>query len=214
VSSPVRPFGVAAFDLDGTLVDGHSMPRFAGALTGPIGASTAVACALVRSLPRPDVATVKRCYWHRLLHDRPAAEVRAVGERVARDLVDHLLRPDVVERLERHRAGGDELVLVTAALDVYARPFARELELDHVIATEVVVEGDRCTGELRDADLKDERKVEALRRWLGPRESAARVHAYGNSEDDEELLRYAEVTRRRSGQASERAEPATEPSTA
>ena len=91
---------------------------------------------------------------------------------------------------------------------------AEGVTASHVIAVEVVVEDGRCTGELRDADLGGERKAEALRRWLGPQEPSARVHAYGNSGDDEELLRYAAATRRRpTPQASERADPATEPST-
>jgi phosphoserine phosphatase len=49
---------------------------------------------------------------------------------------------------------------------------------------------------LVDADLHDERKVERLRAWLGDREPVATVFAYGNSEDDEEMLRYAAQTQR------------------
>jgi phosphatidylglycerophosphatase C len=88
-------------------------------------------------------------------------------------------------------------VLVSAALDVYVEPVAELLGATAAISTVVEVTGDRCTGRLIDADLHDERKVERLQAWLGPREPSVTVYAYGNSEDDDEMAAYAERTQRR-----------------
>jgi phosphoserine phosphatase len=94
------------------------------------------------------------------------------------------------------------VVLVTAALDVYATAVADHLGLDGVVSPTVEIVDGRCTGRIIDADLNGQTKVEALKAWLGDREPDAVVYAYGNSNEDDELLAYAASTHRRTAGAS------------
>jgi HAD superfamily hydrolase (TIGR01490 family) len=50
--------------------------------------------------------------------------------------------------VEHHRAQGDFVAIVTGATAYAARPLARELGIDHVVATELEVEGGLFTGRI------------------------------------------------------------------
>ncbi len=52
------------------------------------------------------------------------------------------------EAVERHRAEGDVVAIVTSATPYAARPLARELGIDHVLSTELRSEAGVLTGEL------------------------------------------------------------------
>lgn len=53
----------------------------------------------------------------------------------ASDTLIPLLRPEMVDRLHRHRAAGDHVVLLTGAPDFLAETLGRHLEVDAVCAT-------------------------------------------------------------------------------
>jgi HAD superfamily hydrolase (TIGR01490 family) len=48
--------------------------------------------------------------------------------------------------VERHRAAGDFIAIVTGATSYVAKPLARELGIEHVVCTELEVENGRFTG--------------------------------------------------------------------
>lgn len=59
------------------------------------------------------------------------------------------VRPGALAQIARHRQAGDCLVLITAAPEITAEPFARVLGFDHVICTPVVWSADdRPTGSI------------------------------------------------------------------
>jgi HAD superfamily hydrolase (TIGR01490 family) len=53
------------------------------------------------------------------------------------------------EVVRRHRDAGDLLAIVTGGTIYAARPLARELDIEHVVATELEVEDGRFTGKAR-----------------------------------------------------------------
>lgn len=186
---------VVAFDLDGTLVGPRTLLSFIAELGGP----PALACAALGGLRGaglpPARARFKEAAVGTILRGRRIEDVRRAGERLAGAITRDRLDQGMVARVELHRQRGARLVLITGALDVYAEPIAEHLAFDHVIATEVAVDGNgRCTGRLRHADLNGERKIALLRAWLGPDADRAKVVAYGNSRDDDALLAFARRT--------------------
>lgn len=186
---------VAAFDLNGTLISGHSIPRFVVSAAGPIRTGWAIVRSVRPTIRSGSRATFKSEILDNVLAGRSAAEVRAVGEAVAEKLVRDELRADIAARVDQHRFAGHQLVMVTAALDVYARPIAERLGFDAVLSAVVELSDGNCTGRILDADLRHEAKVRALKDWLGEVDSV--VYAYGNSEDDQELVEFAKATRQR-----------------
>jgi HAD superfamily hydrolase (TIGR01490 family) len=117
----------------------------------------------------------------------PAALTKAGRDFIARRIARGDLRPGAVAAIARHRARGDRLILITAAVDVVAEPLAGELGFDDVICTRIgwsdtgpYLLGRNCYG------------VEKLRLLdaLGPLEPP--VYAYSDHISDLDLLTRAD----------------------
>lgn len=65
--------------------------------------------------------------------------------------------------LERHRAAGDLLVMVTGSTSYASEPVARMLRMDHVVATELETEGDTFTGRVKPPINYGKAKIEKTR---------------------------------------------------
>jgi HAD superfamily hydrolase (TIGR01490 family) len=77
--------------------------------------------------------------------------------------------PHVCEKgrqaVKRHRDRGDFIAIVTSATAYAAKPLARELGIDHVVCTELVVDDKGCfTGQIRSPLCYGAGKIELARR--------------------------------------------------
>ena len=77
---------------------------------------------------------------------------------------------------------------MSASVDFYVPEFARQLEFDQVISTEVRWNDDRLDGTLTSANRRGEEKARCLRALLAVRPDAD-TFAYGNSDSDLPHLR-------------------------
>lgn len=193
---------VAAFDFDGTLSRRDVLMPFLGRACGAVEIGAAVArcvpttmrARLGRTAGSIETRDVTKAVLLRsLLRDRPASWLDAKGEEFSRDLPGRL-RPEMVERAAWHRAQGHELVLVSASLGAYLRPFARDHGFDHVIAVEMAAApgAGRLTGEMVGPNVRGPEKAKRLRAWLEGDEPD-HLWAYGNSSGDRELLAMADT---------------------
>lgn len=115
---------------------------------------------------------------------------------LARDFVParlnrHVYAP-VRERLERHLANGDVVVLLSGTLQPIARALADTLGVDYVCATACAESGGRCTAappQLHPYGPVKRQLAENLATRFGV--AAADVVAYGNSRHDIDLLEFA-----------------------
>lgn len=90
-----------------------------------------------------------------------------------------------------HRERGDLCALVTATSRLVAEPFARGFGIEHLVATEAVLDDDgRPSGEIDGAPCFREHKVTRVSAWLGPRRLAdfAQSFFYSDSISDLPLL--------------------------
>lgn len=192
---------IAAFDFDGTLSRRDTLVPFLARACG----SGALARALRTVGPlavkartgRLDVElhhrdASKGALLRALLAGREASWLAREGERYAAEL-GRRLRPEMVEQVRWHRDSGHELVLVSASLGAYLRPFARIHGFDHTIAVELE-EGasGHLTGEMVGPNVRGPEKAVRLRAWLDG-EAPELLWAYGNSSGDRELLAMADV---------------------
>ncbi len=182
-----------AFDLDGTLTRSETLAHFLYHALGTRQASLL----LLRSLPdllayglhRQSNAETKERVLARCLGGRSYASVQAEGQHFAAQGMTPLLLRGVWQRFLAHRERGDRLVLVTATLGVYARPWALSVGFAQVIATELARDGeDRVTGKLAGANCFGPEKARRLREELGIEQLD---YAYGNSRGDREMLQMA-----------------------
>jgi len=115
------------------------------------------------------------------------AEVDAWSDEFVARLDAGELCPGALAAIERHRARGDRLVLLSASVDLYVPRIGRRLGFDETICTEVAWHDGRLDGALTSANRRGGEKrhcIEALR----ARFPGAGFAAYGNSGSDLEHL--------------------------
>jgi len=181
---------IAAFDFDKTLSSRDNVVPFLARVAGR-GALLGALVTATPNLVRRRRNAVKAHLVRELLADRSEADVQAVADDFARELVADHLRPDVIARAEWHRTQGHERVVVSASFACYLQPVAEYLGFDAALATELAVAPDgRLTGALRGANVRGAEKARRLDEWIADR--PATVWAYGDSRGDRELFARAD----------------------
>lgn len=190
-----RKITVAAFDFDGTLTRRDSLLPFLLYAAGPVNfaikmtkASPALLAYAAR-LMRND--TAKEKLLRTFLHQRPLADIEAIGTRFARERVPAMLLGDAYARFLWHKGQGHVCVLVSASLVHYLEPWAKSVGFDHVIGSQLASDDNGLvSGRLDGGNCYGEQKASRLRAWLGAREAI--IHAYGDSRGDREMLAMAD----------------------
>ena len=106
----------------------------------------------------------------------------------------HLLRPDVVRLLEQALAEGAEVLVVSASIDNWVRPFfetkdrSREIT---ILGTQIEIVDGCLTGRFITPNCYGQEKVRRILA-LHPDRSAYYLTAYGDSRGDREMLAFAD----------------------
>ena len=117
------------------------------------------------------------------------------------DANDDILRPEGIKTLRQALAEGHEVVVVSASIDRWVRPFFKSnLAPSHprtpapsiiIIGTQIEVRDGLLTGRFATPNCYGEEKVRRLRQ-LFPELSDYHMIAYGDSRGDRELLQMAD----------------------
>ena len=111
--------------------------------------------------------------------------VRSAGLKYATDVLPGVVRPVALERLDWHRQRGDEIVVVSASLDVYLRPWCETQGVQCVC--NMLEESDGVlTGRFLDGDRGVGKAARVRQQFPGERYDIA--FAYGDTEEDREML--------------------------
>jgi HAD superfamily phosphoserine phosphatase-like hydrolase len=94
-----------------------------------------------------------------------------------------------LDRIEWHKQQGDEIVVVSASLDVYLEHWCRSIGVG-VICTELEDAAGTLTGRYIKGDCAGAEKVRRIRARYDLNRFS-RIYAYGDSEDDREMLEIA-----------------------
>ncbi|OLU31136.1 phosphoserine phosphatase [Pseudomonas sp. PA15(2017)] len=82
------------------------------------------------------------------------------------ECIEPIILPKALELLDRHRAAGDKLVIITATNRFVTAPIAARLGVDTLLATECEMVDGRYTGRTTDVPCFKEGKVTRLNRWM------------------------------------------------
>ncbi|TRL36482.1 HAD-IB family hydrolase [Methylosinus sporium] len=186
----------AFFDVDETLISIKSMFDFFPFWCKWIGAApeaysrfeTEIASAIARHATREEL---NRLYYRSFRGAQlPVLEAAGAAWFLQRFGRSPPYRKHVVARLEKHRQEGVVPVLVSGSMRPLLRPIARELQAEHCLCTQLVVdESGRLTGEIGSPQTIGEGKAEAIRAFL--REQGGRPAdclAYGDDISDLAML--------------------------
>jgi phosphatidylglycerophosphatase C len=147
--------------------------------------------ALAFMLGRRDNARFKEDILTRFFAGQAAVDFDRRAADYADRRLPRLIRRAALERLRWHIVEGHRVVIATASLEAYVRPWASRNGLDEVLGTrlEVDVSG-RLTGKLQGPNCYGAEKVARLRALVG-NAMAGDLYVYGDSRGDRELLSLA-----------------------
>jgi HAD superfamily hydrolase (TIGR01490 family) len=125
--------------------------------------------------------------------DRPLEDIEAASQRFMAEVIAPALRDSARALVEKHRARGDRLAVVTATNDFVTRPIAQAFGLDQLIATELERANDgRPTGRIRGVPALREGKISRVHDWLAQQGASTddfdTITFYSDSTNDLPLL--------------------------
>ena len=102
-----------------------------------------------------------------------------------------MVRPDVVEILRKHQAAGDQVIVISASLEDWVRPWCKAHGINCVLGTQAKKQNGKLTGRFCTPNCYGQEKVTRLLKITPNRENYL-LYAYGDSRGDRELLQFAD----------------------
>ncbi|WP_020507104.1 histidinol-phosphatase [Lamprocystis purpurea] len=125
----------------------------------------------------------------RPLRDHPPELLESLRARFVRECIEPLMLPAARALIDRHRAAGDTLLIITASNTFITAPTAALFGVPHLIATDPEVHDGRFTGAVSGIPSFQAGKVARLEVWLAAQgESLAGSSFYSDSHNDLPLL--------------------------
>jgi HAD superfamily hydrolase (TIGR01490 family) len=104
------------------------------------------------------------------IRQRGATESIALRADYMSDIVEKHIKKPALDLLEKHRATGDEILMVTATNEFVTELIAKRFGIEHLIAVQLEVGADGWyTGRSRGTPSYQAGKVERVRQWLSER---------------------------------------------
>ena len=189
---------IAAFDFDGTLIEGDSLWMFARFAVG----RRKLIAALIKSCPeiikgkiRGDMARAKERLITNLFRGFSLEALIKKAEDFAK-ILKQSERQSVAEKLNEHLRLGHEVFIISASARLWIEPWAAIHGIDsyHILATELETDDDqRLTGRFSTPNCRGREKVRRLLA-VRPDRSSYKLYAYGDSTGDRQLLDFADYS--------------------
>lgn len=145
----------AFFDLDKTIIAkssalAFSRPFYAGGLLSRRAVLRSAYAQFMFAIGGADHDQLEkmRSYLTQMVTGWEAQTVRQVVDETLHQIIDPIVFDEAVDLIEQHRAAGRDVVIISASGAEVVEPIGRLLGADHVIATELVVEDGKYSGEV------------------------------------------------------------------
>lgn len=191
---PTNTRVIAVFDFDDTLVRGNSLNEFLS-YSYPASVRLSKYFLLLPSyimyrMGRRPLSEVKGRLLSEFLGDMQVAAFHKMCEEYCRRL-NELTVPEALDRLRWHQAAGHTVVVESASIEDWIRPWASQHGVDQVIATRLKVDSGRITGGLAGDNCSGKEKVI---RFLAehPDRGEYVLYVYGDGATDQEILELAD----------------------
>jgi HAD superfamily hydrolase (TIGR01490 family) len=105
--------------------------------------------------------------------------------------IEQMVNPVALEKIKWHQQMGHEVIIISASVENWIRPWANKYGIQTVLATGLQLENNMITGNFLTKNCHGIEKVNRLLAAYPERDSYT-LYAYGDSSGDKELLATAE----------------------
>lgn len=103
-----------------------------------------------------------------------------------------LIRPLALIEIQKALKEGEKVIIITASIDMWVRPFFSELDKNiHIVGTKIEEKEGKVTGHFVTRNCYGAEKVNRLKEIMPNRDSYELI-SYGDSRGDKELLEHAD----------------------
>jgi HAD superfamily hydrolase (TIGR01490 family) len=152
-SAPART--AAFFDLDKTIIAKSSVlafgrPFYQGGLINRRAVLRSAYAQFMFALAGADHDQIERmrAYLTSMCAGWDVAQVREIVSETLHEIIDPIVYDEAVDLIGMHKAAGSDVVIVSTSGEEVVGPIGAMLGADHVIATQMVVEDGKYTGEI------------------------------------------------------------------
>jgi phosphatidylglycerophosphatase C len=185
---------IAFFDFDGTITSRDSFPDFIIYATGYmnflVGLMILSPILLGYKLKLISNWQTKEIVLSHFFKDWDLAAFTDRSSRYARERLPRIIRETSLKQISWHKSRGDQVVVVTAAIDLWLKGWCDAHGLD-LIATQLEVRNGKLTGRLATKNCYGPEKVRRIKEKYNL-EEFSQIYAYGNGPGDEEMLALAD----------------------
>lgn len=186
---------IAVFDFDGTLTTKDTFIQFAIFACGWCRTIFTfliyLPVIILMKFGICDNGRVKQHVFSSLFKGMRHDKIKQLGKDFSNQ-IDTFTNNRIIEMLLKHQQKGDSVVVVTASIEEWVRPWCIKNNIQHVIATKIVVKGDKLTGLFSTPNCYGPEKVTRLKEEFGDL-SNYHITVYGDSRGDRELMEIANI---------------------
>ncbi len=185
---------LALFDFDGTITTDDSLIKFirfvvgdVKTLWGMILLSPILITYKLKFIPNYKAKQIMLSYFFQGMDEQ---QFQKVAEEYSIKHIDTILRPKAMERITWHKDLGHKVIIVSASIECWIRPWCEQNGLD-LIATRVEIKDGLMTGKFLTKNCYGIEKVNRVKEAYNL-DDYDHIYAYGDSRGDKELLELAD----------------------
>lgn len=187
---------IAVFDFDGTITRRDTLIEFIHFAKGSIalywGLLLHLPWLVLMKLHLYDNGKTKERVFSWFFKGTSLEQFNKQGRQFFDAQADKLLYTHAVQTILQHKQQGDKVVILSASIENWVRPFASALQADALLGTQAEVQNGILTGRFATKNCYGQEKVNRLKQWLHANAiTDGFVIAYGDSRGDKELLDFA-----------------------
>jgi phosphatidylglycerophosphatase C len=185
---------LAIFDFDGTITTDDSLIRFIRfvvgdlkTLWGMVFLSPMLVVYKLKLIPNYKAKQMMLSYFFKGMDKQ---QFQKIAEEYSLKHIDTMLRPKAMEKIIWHKEQGHTVIVVSASIEYWIRPWCDQNGLD-LIATKIKVKNGLITGKFLTKNCYGIEKVNRVKEAYNL-DDYDRIYAYGDSRGDKELLGLAD----------------------
>lgn len=101
--------------------------------------------------------------------------------------IQNIIRPEIINKIKWHQSQNHTVVIISASVSNWIKPWAKTMNIEKVLATEIATIDDLIVGTFSTANCYGQEKVNRLLVEF-PNRAEYILYAYGDSAGDKELL--------------------------